>query len=192
KTSSDTAAIPVILLTIADDAKRGVLLGAAEMLNKPADLDRLERQIRLLLNKRSNLAEADSKQVLIVEDDNDVRDYLHRALARECPDWTIIAVSDGQTALDHCTTSMPDGIVLDLMLPGMDGMQFIEALRMLPDGWSVPIIVVTAKELTPAEHDNLNQSVARILHKGTFHYNDFVHEVRTAIATYAQLQPSED
>lgn len=192
KTSNDTAAIPVILLTIADDAKRGVLLGAAEMLNKPADLDRLERQIRLLLSKRANLAEAESKQVLIVEDDDDVRDYLRRALAHECPDWTIIAVSDGQTALDHCTTSMPDGIVLDLMLPGMDGMQFIEAMRMLPDGCSVPIIVVTAKELTPAEHDNLNRSVARILHKGMFHCNDFVHEVRSAIAAYAQLQPTKD
>ncbi|MCS7289824.1 MAG: response regulator, partial [Roseiflexus sp.] len=192
KASSDTAAIPVILLTTADDAKRGVLLGAAEILNKPADLERLERQMRLALDKRANPAEKDSTQVLIVEDDNDVRDYLHCALAREHPDWTIIAISDGQTALDHCTTRMPDGIVLDLALPDMDGIQFIETLRMLPGGCTVPIIVVTAKELTPTEHGNLNRSVARILHRGLFHDNDFVHEVRAAIATYVQLQPVED
>jgi PAS domain S-box-containing protein len=191
KASSETAAIPVILLTIADDAKRGVVLGAAETLNKPADLDRLERQIRLLLTKRATLGETGGTQVLIVEDDDAVRDYLHRALARECPDWTIVEASDGQTALEQCQASLPDGIVLDLMLPDMDGMQFIEALRLLPNGCSVPIIVVTAKELTPAEHESLNLSVARILHKGTFHYNEFVHEVRTTIATYAQLQPME-
>lgn len=192
KASSETAAIPVILLTIADDAERGVLLGAAETLNKPADLDRLEHQIRLLLNGRATTEETDSRRVLIVEDDDAVRDYLHRALARACPDWTIVEAPDGQTALEHCTASMPDGIVLDLMLPGMDGMQFIEALRMLPGGYSVPIIVVTAKELTPDEHDSLNRSVTRILHKGMFHYDEFVHEVRTTIATYAHLQPMED
>ncbi len=192
KASSETAAIPVILLTIAEDARRGVLLGAAETLNKPADFDRLERQIRLLLGTRTTLAETVGKQILVVEDDETVRNYLRRALARECPDWTIVEASDGQTALERCTISMPDSIVLDLMLPGMDGMQVIEALRMLPNGYSVPIIVVTAKELTPAEYDSLNRSVARILHKGTFHCNEFVHEVRTAIAMYAQLQPMED
>lgn len=189
KASSDTAAIPVILLTIADDAKRGVLLGAAETLNKPADLDRLEHQIHLLLNGRATTEETGGRQVLIVEDDDAVRDYLHRALAREYSGWTIVEASDGQTALEHCTASMPDGIVLDLMLPGMDGMQFIAALRMLPGGCSVPIIVVTARELTPAERDCLNQSVVRILHKGTFNCNDFVHHVRNAIATYARCNP---
>lgn len=192
KASSETAAIPVILLTIAEDAKRGVLLGAAEMVNKPADLDRLERQIRLLLDSRTTTAKIPGRQVLIVEDDESVREYLRRALVREYPDWTIIEAADGEAALEHCTISLPDCIVLDLMLPGMEGVQFIEALRMLPNGCSVPIIVVTAQELTSAEHSSLNQSVTRILHKGTFHCNDFVRAVRATIATYAQLQPMED
>ncbi|MGC9040676.1 MAG: response regulator [Roseiflexus sp.] len=192
KTSSETAAIPVILLTIADDIRSGALLGAAEILSKPTDLDRLERRIRLLLDKRATLTDTGERRVLIIEDDDAVREYLRRALTREHSDWTVLEASDGQTALEQCKTSMPDSIVLDLMLPGMDGIQFIEALRLFPNGSSVPIIIVTAKELTPDERDHLHRSAVRILHKGTFHYNDFVHEVRSAIATYAQLQPMED
>lgn len=163
------------------------MLGAAEILSKPTDLDRLERRIRLLLDKRATLTDTGERRVLIIEDDDAVREYLRRALAREHSDWTILEASDGQTALEQCKTSMPDSIVLDLMLPGMDGIQFIEALRLLPNGCSVPMIIVTAKELTPDERDHLHRSAVRILHKGTFHCDDFVHEVRTAVATYAQL-----
>lgn len=193
KASSETAAIPVILLTVADDAKRGVLLGAAETIDKPADLDRLQRQIRLLLNTRTTSAgKDDHKRVLIVEDDDAVREYVRRALLRECPTWTVVEAADGQTAIEYCKTTIPDRIVLDLMLPGMDGLRVIETIRALPGGDSIPIIVLTAKELTLAERDYLNQEVTRVLQKGTFHSTDFVGEVRTAVTTYAQPQPKED
>ena len=191
KASNDTAAIPVIPLTIADDREHGMLLGAAEMIHKPADLDRLDQRIRTLIRGRSAQVEAANRQILIVEDDETVRQYLRRTLERECEDWVIMEVTDGQTALEHCTTAMPDVIVLDLMIPGIDGLQFIEALRTLPDGCSTPIIVVIAQDLTADERERLCHSVTRILYKGSFHCHEFAREVRAAIATYAQLYPLE-
>jgi len=191
KASSDTATIPVILLTIADDREHGMLLGAAEMIHKPADLDRLDQRIRALIRGRSAQVEDGNQQILIVEDDETVRQYLRRTLERECEDWIITEVADGQTALEHCITAMPDVIVLDLMIPGIDGLQFIEALRAIPDGCSTPIIVVTAQDLTADERERLCHSVTRILYKGSFHCHEFAREVRAAIATYAQLYPLE-
>jgi adenylate cyclase len=135
--------------------------------------------------------EAGNQQILIVEDDETVRQYLRRTLERECGDWIITEVADGQTALEHCITAMPDVIVLDLMIPGIDGLQFIEALRAIPDGCSTPIIVVTAQDLTSESRERLCHSVTRILYKGSFHCHEFAREVRAAIATYAQLQPQE-
>jgi len=191
KASNETAAIPVILLTIADDREHGMLLGAAEMIHKPADLDRLDQRIRALIRGRSAQVEDGNQQILIVEDDETVRQYLRRTLERECEDWIITEVADGQTALEHCITAMPDVIVLDLMIPGIDGLQFIEALRAIPDGCSTPIIVVTAQDLTSESRERLCHSVTRILYKGSFHCHEFAREVRAAIATYAQLRPQE-
>lgn len=191
KSSNETAAIPVILLTIADDREHGMLLGAAEMVHKPADLDHLEQRIRELINKHPIPMADDRRQILIVEDDDTLREYLRRTLEHEHKGWIVTDVADGQTALEHCTTAMPDVIVLDLMIPGIDGLQFIAALRALPKGCSTLVIVVTALDMTSAEREHLCRSVTRILHKGSFQCHEFVHAVRTAIATYTQLSPLE-
>ncbi|MGQ9827190.1 MAG: response regulator [Roseiflexus sp.] len=168
-----------------------MLLGAAEMVHKPADLDRLEQLVRVLPGECSVPTENGKRRIMIVEDNDTARQYLRCVLEREGNNWIITEAADGQIALEQCTTAMPDVIVLDLMIPGIDGLQFIEALRALPDGCSTSVIVVTALDMTSAEREHLCRSVTRILHKGSFQCHEFVHAVRTAIATYTQLSPLE-
>lgn len=189
KSSPETAAIPVILLTVEDDPQRGVLLGAAELLNKPVDLDRLQQQIVALLSEPQAVPSSVARSVLIVEDDEHVREYLRRTFERD--GWTTIEAADGRQALDVCTTHLPDAIVLDLMMPEMDGVEFIEVLRTMPDGAAIPIVVVSARELPTDEHERLNRSVSRILRKGTFRGDELLRAVHTAIAMFARLKPME-
>ncbi|NWG19932.1 MAG: response regulator [Chloroflexi bacterium] len=189
KSSSETAAIPVILLTVEDDPQRGLLLGAAELLNKPVDLERLQQQIVVLLSQQQGAPASAGRSVLIVEDDEHVREYLRRTFERD--GWATVEAANGREALDACNTHLPNAIILDLMMPEMDGVEFIEVLRTMPYGAAIPIVVVSARELTTAKHEYLNRSVNRVLRKGTFRGDELLRTVQSAIAMFARLKPVE-
>ena len=123
KLKEDTLAadIPVIMLTIVDDKHFGHALGAMEYLNKPVDRDRLASVIRKLHQKTG------PGEVLVVDDDPDVREMLTRALQRH--GWGAATAVDGRTALDALAAKKPDLILLDLMMPGMDGFEFVAEMR---------------------------------------------------------------
>jgi CheY-like chemotaxis protein len=152
----------------------GYALGAADYLTKPVDWDRLAAIL-----KRYRCAHPPCT-VLVVEDDADTRDMLRRLL--EKAEWAVIEAENGHVALQHMAESQPELILLDLMMPEMDGFAFLEALRH-QDAWrSIPVVVVTAKDLTPEDRRRLNGYVERILQKGAYSREELLREIHHLVA----------
>ncbi|MGA2737010.1 MAG: response regulator [Bryobacteraceae bacterium] len=154
------ASIPVVLLTISDDRRRACLLGAAEFLQKPVDPERLAAVLQRCHPDRLE------GPVLVVDDDAASRDLSARALRKQF--GNVIEAEDGRAALESMVRQKPGLIVLDLTMPGMDGFDFIAGLRQVADWRKIPIVVLSAREVTAAERKRLSTVVRRILRKGDF------------------------
>jgi hypothetical protein len=118
--------------------------------------------------------------VLVVEDNDESRQILRRMLEKE--DWTVIEAENGQVALDRVDEQPPDLILLDLMMPEMDGFEFVTHLRQTKAWRSIPIVVITAKDLTPKERAQLNTTVARILQKGAYSREELLTQVAELVS----------
>ena len=153
-----TAEIPVVMLTIVDDRQRGFALGAADYLTKPIDWQRLGAILR------KYLAPGLADTVLVVDDSAENRCIVRKYLDRE--GWKIAEAADGEEALRAFAERRPALILLDLMMPVLDGFGFLDELAKRFPGHRVPLIVLTAKELTSADFVRLNGRVTRILEKG--------------------------
>ncbi|MFQ5572166.1 MAG: response regulator, partial [Rhodothermales bacterium] len=163
------ADIPVIMVTIMDEKRVGYALGATEYLTKPIDWKRLTG---ILQNYKA--AEA-SCRVLVVEDDAGARKLLRSRLKKQS--WDVSEAENGRVALERMAESLPDLILLDLMMPEMDGFQFLDHVR-AHEGWrSIPVIVVTAKDLTEEDRQRLNGYVEGVLQKGAYNPEELLREV---------------
>jgi CheY-like chemotaxis protein len=170
KADPGTASIPVIMVSMVDDKNLGFALGAADYFTKPVDAHRLAEVVR-------NFRKPSGTQiVLVVEDDSATRDMLRRTLEKE--GWQVREAEDGRVGLAHLALSVPDLILLDLMMPEMDGFTFMQELRARPDGRLVPVIVITAKDITPEERQRLSGQTAKILRKNTTTREELVKEIR--------------
>jgi GAF domain-containing protein/CheY-like chemotaxis protein len=165
------ADIPVIMLTIVDDKRTGYALGASEYLTKPIDRERL---MVVLTKYRRDLP------VLVVDDDPSVRLLLRRIL--EAEGYAVIEADNGRAALGRMGERVPGAILLDLMMPEMDGFEFLSALHEREAWRQIPVVIVTAKDLTAEDHERLNGSVVRILQKGAYGQQDLLAEVRALLA----------
>jgi signal transduction histidine kinase/CheY-like chemotaxis protein len=168
KADPDVEHIPVILLTITDDQNLGYALGAAEYLTKPVDWDRLGA----ILGRMQADAEATA---LVVDDDVSARDIARRALERA--GWRVREAENGRTALDELARATPALIILDLMMPEMDGFEFVASLHDRPDWRAIPIIVITSMDVSAADRARLG-GVGRIFQKGDYSLSDLVEEIR--------------
>ena len=174
KADPDMADIPVMMLTIMDDRNMGYALGAVDYLTKPIAWDRLS-----VIFQKYRCAHPPCS-VLVVEDDADTRVILQRMLIKD--GWTVLAAANGLEALVRVAEHRPELILLDLMMPEMDGFACIEALRQ-HDAWrSIPIVVITAKDLTEEDRQRLNGSLERILRKGAYNQEELLREVRALVA----------
>ncbi|MBD2022056.1 response regulator, partial [Leptolyngbya sp. FACHB-36] len=190
KAEPDLAMIPVIVLTMVDNKNYGFTLGASDYLTKPIDYKRL---VTLLGKYRPKDAppERVEAHVLIVEDDLQTREMFYRILAKE--GWTVSAAENGRVALAALDETTPDLILLDLMMPHMDGFQFITELRRQSRFRHIPVVVITAIDLTPADRLRLNGYVEQVLQKGKFSRDVLLREVRDLV--FSCIQPhvkSED
>jgi len=166
------AAIPVVVATIIDDRNLSVSLGAAGYITKPIDRDHLSDVLRRVRSTPG------IKHVLIVEDDADARKLMRRLFEKE--GWTVTEAENGAVALTAIDSSPPSLVLLDLMMPVMDGFEFIEQLRKRPTGRDIPVVVHTAKDLTDKDRTRLRGSVENVLQKGG-HTNEVVKEVWQAL-----------
>jgi PAS domain S-box-containing protein len=158
KSDPATANIPVIMLTIVDDKQMGFALGAADYFTKPIDFQRLH-QVLAKYHKPAN-----HQTVLVVEDDPQTREMLRRTL--EKGGWQVAEAPNGKVGLEQLDHVSPALVLLDLMMPELDGFEFMEALRKRKEPAQVPVIVITAKDLTEADRRRLNGGVERIIQKG--------------------------
>jgi CheY-like chemotaxis protein len=176
KTDPALASIPTIMLTVMDDRNKGFALGAADYLLKPVKRAELAASLQRFLGQQTTPG-----SVLIVEDDPDNREIMTRLVQRE--GWSVTAVSNGQAGFEALSVRRPDLILLDLMMPHMDGFTFVHQLRLHPSYRQVPVVVVTAKELTGADRLQLAGMVQKVLQKGSYKREDLIHEVRIAAGT---------
>ena len=162
------ADIPVILVTIIDDRQRGYALGATEYMVKPIDRQRLVDTLRALTGTSSG-------RVLLVEDDEVARAAIGQALARG--GWRVDTADNGRSALERLAKSVPDAIVLDLIMPEMDGFEFLAELRSHGSWHDVPVLVVTAMDLTEADHRRLNGEIEGVIRKSGQSGEDLLREI---------------
>jgi CheY-like chemotaxis protein/anti-sigma regulatory factor (Ser/Thr protein kinase) len=150
------ASIPVLLMSIVDEKNRGYALGAADYLVKPVDRSKLVETLTAICGSTAG-------HVLLVDDDEVVRRSVRQAL--EPIGWKVTEAENGQVAVDSLTAACADVIILDLMMPEMDGFEFMDKLRGRPDWQDIPVVVITAKDLTEEDRDRLNGGVERIIQK---------------------------
>jgi CheY-like chemotaxis protein len=165
------ADIPVIMMTILDERNRGYALGAADYMVKPIDRERLSAVLH-------GIASA-GRRVLVVDDDDMMRGGVAQALEKD--GWTVSAAANGRLALACLTEALPDVIVLDLMMPEMDGFEFLVELRRHAEWRDIPVIVVTAKDLSKDDLRRLNGGVERILQKDAPTRDEMLREVSAVL-----------
>ncbi len=161
-------AIPVVLSTFVHEPARGEALGAADLVPKPVEWDHL----RSVMDRFRETEGA----VLVVDDDADARTRLRTLLSRN--GWTVAEAANGQEALDHVRRARPRLVLLDLTMPVMDGFTFLHDLRALDGCADIPVVVLSARDLTRADRDRL-QSAERVLSKGATSLAELAGELRT-------------
>jgi CheY-like chemotaxis protein len=135
---------------------------------KPVDPDRLTTILR------RNHADPAARRVLVVDDDADLRRRLRGLLEKD--GWAVDEAADGREALARLA-GRPSLVLLDLLMPEMDGFEFLAALREREDGRALPVVVLTAKDLTADDHAQLNGSIEAVLRKGSLGSEQFLAEV---------------
>lgn len=171
------AEIPVIMLTMVDDAERGMTLGATEYLTKPVNRHRMAN----ILERYA--CSASVCPVLVVEDDESVRTSMRLLLEKN--GCKVAEAENGKTALALMEKDRPTLIFLDLRMEVMDGFEFVEQVRLHAEWRSIPIIVVTAQDLTSGERKRLNGNVEMILHKSGQSKERFLTQISDALSNSA-------
>ena len=177
KNDPETADIPVVMLTIVDNKNLGYAMGAAEYLTKPIDRDRLSTVLLRYRREKGNIA-------LVVEDEPDSREVMRRMLESE--GWQVREARNGREALEELERGIPSIVVLDLMMPEMDGFEVLDELHGRKEWKDLPVLVVTAKELTSEDRARLNGHVDRVLQKGSYQKDELIEQVARMVAARAK------
>jgi len=166
--------IPVVMLSILEEAERGLALGAIDYLFKPVDRAQLSR----VLDKHRPAQPP--FRILVVEDDVPTQHAVQRLLLSE--GWESWPALDGREALHRMEPEVPGVILLDLMMPGMDGFEFLAEKQRRPEWADIPVVVLTARDLTPSERERLRTAqVSAVLQKGLYSRGELVEEIRRAV-----------
>jgi CheY-like chemotaxis protein len=174
------ADIPVVMATIVDERRQGMTLGAVGYLTKPIDRDKLVEIIRRYG------APSGPTRVLVVEDDATQRERVRSWL--EPPQWLVTEAENGRVALERLKDTVPDVIILDLMMPEMDGFQLVAALQQHPQWRRIPVVVVTALDLSAEDRARLNSGVETVLLKESFRPADLIDGLRRLVAKTGHLE----
>jgi CheY-like chemotaxis protein len=169
KGDPELADIPVVFVTILDEKTKGYSLGATEYLVKPVDRERLTHVLERLCGNRS------SRRILVVEDDETTRTVTQHALERQ--GWSVAQAENGRVALARLAEHRPDAILLDLRMPEMDGFEFLGELRRHPPWRDIPVLVLTAMDLTDEDRQRLSGEVERIIQKSAYDRDELLREV---------------
>ncbi len=176
KADPTLADIPVVVVSFVDERGLGYSLGASAYLTKPVEWDRLKEALDRI--DADGTVDLSARPVLVVDDHQGTRDRLRTMLTRA--GWSVAEAEDGRTALQQMAAVLPEVILLDLMMPGMDGFGFLRELRGRPEWQAIPVIVVTAKDVTSEDRKRLAGQNTCIIQKDSADMRDLLAEVRRA------------
>jgi CheY-like chemotaxis protein len=169
--------IPVVIISIAAERDRGISLGAAAVIQKPVsrqDLYEALIDVSLLpLTKLKGL------KVLIADDDPKAVELAALRIAGLAS--TVLRAHGGRDAIDIARKELPDLVILDLMMPDVNGFDVVIALSERADTARIPILAVTAKQITPEDREQLSRYMATVMEKTQFDTGRFAAEVRRAV-----------
>jgi CheY-like chemotaxis protein len=171
KGAPETRDIPLIVISVVDNRELGFRLGADEYLVKPIGKEVLLGTLRRF--------EGAVRRVLVADDDPAVVDLVRQLLEEE--GWQVAGAADGQQALEQIAHQRPDLLLLDLMMPAMDGFEALRRLRADPATVDLPVVVITAKDLSPSEREELRQHTMRIIEKDGMDRARLLRELREAL-----------
>ena len=183
KADPATAAIPVVVVSMLDERGHGFALGAAEYLVKPIGKD----QLLAALYRAAAIPERPHTVVAI--DDDPLAIELVRA-SLEPEGWTVLGAATGQEGLALIRERQPSAVLLDLLMPGMDGFEVVEALRADPDTKSVPVVILTSKSMTQQDKERLQGRITYVARKTEFDLSGLATLLRWA-STSRQSPASE-
>jgi len=146
----------------------GYALGATEYLIKPVNREKLTSALRAACGTAG-------RRVLVIDDDDLMRQGVCQSLRRD--GWEVSEAANGRLGIDSLGQLRPDAIMLDLMMPEMDGFEFLVEMRSKPEWRDIPVLVVTAKDLTAEERARLNGHVERVMDKGSAELAELLGEI---------------
>jgi CheY-like chemotaxis protein len=170
--------IPVVIISVVADLNKGFALGAAAVMQKPISRQALYESLVDL--GVFPLSPGQTLKVLVVDDDPNAVELIAIRIADLAS--TVLRAFGGREAINVARQELPDVIVLDLMMPGVNGFEVAEALKEQPDTARIPILVVTAKQLTMDDRAKLSSHVTTIMEKAAFDRDVFAAEVRRALS----------
>jgi CheY-like chemotaxis protein/signal transduction histidine kinase len=159
--------IPVVMMSVEEQRARGYSFGACEYLVKPVEPDRLVNVVRRAITPAAG-------DVLIVDDDEATREVVSRHLRRA--GYSTVEARDGEEALLRARVLTPGLVILDLLMPGVDGFEVLRTIR--SEGMRMPVVVLTGKTLAADEERTLRDGLARIVHKGGTALDNVVREAK--------------
>jgi CheY-like chemotaxis protein len=173
-----TAAIPVIVVTVVDEPKIGLALGAAEYLVKPVDKDVLLGTVRRYIGPGSD----GPAKVLVVDDEAGTRELLKEML--ESDGYIPVLAASGKEALEALSQISVSAILLDLIMPEMDGFELLLRMKEDPGLRNIPVLVLTAKDLTDNEIDMLRHETIGLFQKGREWKKQLLADLRRAVGAH--------
>jgi PAS domain S-box-containing protein len=184
KEHPSTSEIPVVMISMVDDSEMGYTLGVMDYLTKPPDRKRLGEILQRVSADRTN------GHVLIVEDDLNNRKMLAKLVKKTGCD--VREASNGREALAFIADRKPDLILLDLMMPVMDGFDVVAELNRQGLTGQIPIVVLTAKDLTQDDRARLEGQVRQIRNKVGISRDELLHEIKAYLTHCVQVKPGSE
>jgi signal transduction histidine kinase/CheY-like chemotaxis protein len=173
KSSPSTAWIPILIVSVMDEPKMGFALGATDYLIKPIGRETLLESIR------KHVPPTPAGPVLVVDDEAESLEMVSTAL--DAGGYSSIQAQTGQEALRVLSESPVSALILDLIMPDLNGFEVIEQIRNQPKLAHLPIIVLTAKQLTAADLDLLRGNVSSCLQKGASWKSQLLDQLRVSL-----------
>jgi signal transduction histidine kinase/CheY-like chemotaxis protein len=182
KSDPELAHVPVVMLTLLEEQDYGFTLGASDYLSKPIRRDLLRSTIARYLGKPGDdgsIVASPDTTILVVEDDPMSRGMLRRMLEHD--GWRVCEAENGRNALLRMVEHQPALILLDLMMPEIDGFQLLDVLQANPYWRTIPVVVITAADLSPTEQAHLNGYVEYVIQKGNYQREELLHTIRELV-----------
>ena len=175
KKDSETTRIPVVVISILDEPETGFALGASDYLVKPIE----KESLLAVLRKHVSLPSKGAATLLVVDDDTETR-YLLSAML-EAEGYTTVLAASGKQALDILSRVSPSAILLDLLMPEMDGFEVLRRIREDRMSRDLPVFILTAKDLTEQDLSNLAGQTRALFLKGDAWREALLAQLRRAI-----------